>query len=337
MRKEPPRGAVRQLAEIDVTVSIVNHQNRERILDCLQSLKRDPERHSSVEIVVLDNASRDGSVDAMRAGHLDVRVIAQQHRAGFGANHNTIIRRTSGDYVFVLNDDTRVPPSTIDVLKTFLDARPKVGIVGPRLRYENGAPMDSAWRFPTPATCALFALTLGQVGVVQSRTNKARRVDWLGGAAFMVRRNALEEVGFFDEAFFMYMEETDLCRRLLNAGYEAWYLPEVEVVHHGWGSTSGMDEHRINELWRSRRYYWAKHHTPAGARVALTFDWIRYSLGANVASALAHLPRRFRPTGVDADSRRRLRLNARVLRKGPTGAGFRELAEEANREMRPST
>jgi N-acetylglucosaminyl-diphospho-decaprenol L-rhamnosyltransferase len=319
--------------EPDVIVSIVNHLNYERTLACLESLVDDPGRASSIEIVVLDNASGNGSVEKIRAEYPDVTVIQQGFRAGFGANHNTVIGSTSSQYILVLNDDTVVPPGTLDALKSFLDARPEAAIVGPRIFYEDGSACDSAWRFPTPKTCAVSALSLGQVGVIQSRTETPRRVDWLGGAAFMIRRSVLEEIGgAFDETFFMYMEETDLCRRIWNSGNEVWYTPLAKVIHAGWGSTEGLDERRVNELWRSRRYYWSKHETPTGARIAETFDWIRYSLGSRVASVLARLPESMRPDGVGEDLRRRLRLNARVIREGSTGPGLRELAEDANRQ-----
>ena len=320
------------MPEIDVTVSIVNHLDYERTLACLESLARDPERRSSVEVVVLDNGSRNGSVEAIRTQQPQVRVIEQPFRAGFGANHNRIINSAASRYVFILNDDTIVPPGTIDSLKSFLDARPEAAIVGPRIYYDDGNSCESAWRFPTPASCAVFALTLGQIGVIQSRTAEPRTVDWLGGAAFMVRRSVLEQLGGFDENFFMYMEETDLCKRIWTAGHEVWYTPRARVIHSGWGSTSGMDERRINELWRSRSYYWSKHESPVGARVAAAFDWIRYSLGAGVAGVLGRLPRGLQPDGVSEDARRRLRLNAQVIRKGKTGPGLRELADDANRE-----
>ena len=144
----------------DVSVSIVNTNSRELLLACLGSLSG-----SGAEIVVLDNASEDGSAEAVRERLPDVRLIAQRHRAGFGANHNTVIRATSGRYVYVLNEDTTAADWRLDRLAAYLDAHPRVAALGPSLVYPDGRRQDSAWRFPTPFVSALGLVTLGKAGV----------------------------------------------------------------------------------------------------------------------------------------------------------------------------
>src|SRR6059058_3978374 len=210
----------------DVSVSLVNTNSRELLLACLESLAS-----SDVEIVVLDNASEDGSAAAVRERFPEVRVIEQRHRAGFGANHNTIIRATTGRYVFVLNEDTTSEDWGFERMVAHLDANPRVAVLGPRLVYPDGRLQDSAWRFPTPFVAGVGLLTAGKVGVKQSRGNAVRGVDWVMGAALVLRREALDEVGLFDEEFFLYSEEVDLQFRLRQAGWEVHYFPEVTVVH----------------------------------------------------------------------------------------------------------
>ena len=197
-----------------------------------------------------------------------MRVIEQPFRAGFGANHNRVIGETSGRYVVLLSHDAEPEPGALAALVAFADAHPRAAVVAPRLRYPDGSPQANAWRFPSPAVAALGTLTLGRVGVVQSRGEEPRRVDWAMGAALLLRRAALDEVGLFDESYFMFSEETDLCLRLARAGWETWFEPGAVVVHHDSALRDEVPSERIAEEWRSRHRYWRAHHSAAGARVA---------------------------------------------------------------------
>ena len=268
-------------------------------------------------MVVLDNASEDGSAQAVRERFPQVRLIEQRRRAGFGANHNTVIRATTGRYVYVLNEDTTSDDWGFDRLVAHMDSNAKVGALGPRLVYPDGTLQASAWRFPTPAMSAFSLLSLGRVGVKQSRGTATRDVDWVMGAALLVRRAALDEVGLFDEAFFLYSEETDLCLRLRRAGWSVHYVPSVTVVHHESQFSAGIPERRINEMWRSRHRYWRKHHSRVGAAVAAATTGAQYAL-----RGLLGIRR-------DRGFRARMRLHARDAWR-VDGPGLRELAEEWN-------
>jgi hypothetical protein len=294
----------------DLSVSIVNTTSRELLLACLETLPRD------ADVVVLDNASEDGSADAVREHFPDVRVLAQDFRAGFGANHNTVIRATDGRYVYVLNEDTTSGDWAFERIVAYLDAHPRVAALGPRVVYPDGRQQASAWRFPTPLVSAIGLLTVGKLGVTQSHGEDARPVDWVTGAALVLRREALEEVGLFDEEFFLYSEEVDLQFRLHQAGWEVHYLPDATVVHHESQFSAEIPERRINEMWRSRHRYWRKHHSDAGARVAAVATGAQYAVRA-VAAPLAHR------------SRRRMLLHARDAWR-VDGPGLRELADEWN-------
>src|SRR5436190_23006254 len=172
----------------DVAVSIVNTNNRDLLLACLESL-----RGADAEVVVLDNASEDGSAAAVHEQFPDVRVIAQEFRAGFGANHNTVIRATDSRYVYVLNEDTTAGDWAFDRIVAYLDAHPRVAALGPRLVYPDGRQQDSAWRFPTPLVSTAGLLTVGKLGVKQSQGERPHGVDWVMGAALVLRRDALDE------------------------------------------------------------------------------------------------------------------------------------------------
>jgi N-acetylglucosaminyl-diphospho-decaprenol L-rhamnosyltransferase len=298
----------------DLSVSIVNTNSRALLLACLDSLAG-----TEAEIVVLDNASEDGSADAVRERFPDVRVIAQSHRAGFGANHNTVIRATTGRYVYVLNEDTTARDWGFEGLTAYLDDHPRVAALGPRLVYPDGRLQDSAWRFPTPLVSTRALLSLGRLGVTQSGGDVPRAVDWVTGAALVLRREALDEVGLFDESFFLYSEEVDLQARLHRAGWEVHYFPRASVVHHESQFSADIPERRINEMWRSRHRYWQKHHTGAGARVAALATGAQYA----VRAAISPVARR------DPGAGARMRLHARDAWR-VTGPGLRELADEWN-------
>jgi len=303
----------------DISVSVVNTNNRDLLLSCLDSLHASIAPEVEVEIIVLDNASEDGSVEAVRERFPGVRLIAQRFRAGFGANHNVIIGTSVGRYVYVLNEDTTSDDWGFARLVEEMDAHPRTAALGPRLVYPDGGHQRSAWRFPTPAVSLLGLPTLGRVGVDQSKGTRPRSVDWVAGAALLLRREALDRVGLFDEGFFIYFEEVDLCLRLRRAGWDVRYLPGVTVVHHESQFSVDMPERQINEMWRGRRHYWRKHHSAAGARIAALATGGQY-LGAAAAGVI----------GRDRAYRASMRLHARNAWRAD-GPGLRELAEEWNR------
>ncbi len=309
-----------------VAVAVVTMNTRDDVLACLASLQGEPD----VEIVVLDNLSDDGTAAAIGERFPGVRVIEAERRAGFGANNNVLIRATTAPYVYLLNPDTESEAGSVAVLAGVLDASPAVAAVAPRVVFGNGRVQDSAWRFPSPATCVRAALTLGRGGITQSGGDAPRRVEWAMASALMLRRSALDEVGVFDEGFFMYGEETDLERRLTDAGHEVRWTPAVTVVHHQWTSTAAVPERRVNEQWRGRQRYWVKHHSPTGRRIASIALGVQYALLAVIGSVLLRLPARLRPVPVGPADPAIWRLSARNAIVGVRGPGLEELAAEFN-------
>jgi N-acetylglucosaminyl-diphospho-decaprenol L-rhamnosyltransferase len=313
----------------DLVVAIVNHSNREDTLACLRSLEGDSGRRVSVQVVVLDNASDDGSVEAIRAAHPGVEVIAQNVRRGFGANQNAIIQATSSRYVLALNNDTLVERGALDTLVGYLDEHPGVGAAGPRVVGPDGQAQLSAWAFPTVWNAAVHVLAgsrpAGPAPV---------EVGYVSGCALLLRRTVLSEVGGFDEDYFMYAEEKDLCRRIHDAGFTVELVPSATVVHLEARSSAGASARRETEFWRSQRLYLRKHHSAAGAlAIEAQTALQRLALAAAVGAAGA-LPARVRPRRTTPGLARELARQARSSLLPPHGPGLRELADEQNARQR---
>ena len=212
-----------------VAIVIVSMETRDDVLACLASLQTRAGRRDRRARQRLDRRHGRGDPRAVpRRG----RDRGQPFRAGFGANNNTLIRATTAPYVYLLNPDTVSEEGSVRRLADVLDRERRAAAVGPRVVFGDGRTQDTAWRFPSPLTCLRAAVTLGRGGLTQSDSATPRRVDWAMACALMVRRTALDEVGLFDEGFFMYSEETDLERRLADAGWEVRFTPAVTVVHH---------------------------------------------------------------------------------------------------------
>jgi N-acetylglucosaminyl-diphospho-decaprenol L-rhamnosyltransferase len=283
---------------MDVVVSfcIVNTEQRALLLRCLDAVAR--ERAAlpfATEVLVVDNASRDGSAGAAR-GHAAVdELIRLQQRRGKGANDSALLQRARGRYCLLLNEDAELRPGATAALVAALEARQDVAAAGAELLGEGGARQASAWRFPSPSTALLIALGLHKPFVVQSRGSRARTVDWSQSAALLVRREAAERIGWFDPAFFVYSDEVDFCKRLHDAGWTVLFAPEAQAVHHERHGGSTVPERRIVELSRNRDRYMRKHHSPAAAFAVRCLTAWTYAVRSVLAvAAPGHDPRRYR-------------------------------------------
>jgi GT2 family glycosyltransferase len=301
---------------VDVTVSIVNHESRDAVLETLAALTADDRHAASVQVIVVDNASQDGSAAAIRAAFPDVEVVARADRAGYGANHNVALGRARGRHVLLLNDDARVRPGAIDALCRHLDEHPGVAVAAPTVQTAAGAPEPTLWPRPSLRADVLGALRLGRARPVGP--DSAQPIGWAMGCALMVRRDAVAALGGFDEGFFMYSEEIDLCTRLADAGHGIEHVPGAIVVHEGQASTGIESPERAVEMARSRRRYWRRHYSPAARLAAQAVVAAQF-----VAMALAAVARRRSP--------RPLLLQAAGCFRDPTRPGLRERAEAFNR------
>jgi GT2 family glycosyltransferase len=315
----------------DVTISIVHASGPELTLECIQSLEADRARRCSVEVVVLDNASGDSFAESVRQHFPDVRLLEQPWRSGFGANQNEIIRSTESRYVFVLNPDTQVPRGTVDGLVDYLDAHPTVGVVGPLIRGFDGIQQGSAWRLVSVPVQLAWALTIGRLGAVVAPRHEPRRVGAVSACAMLVRREALEAVGLFDEAYFMFNEEADLARRLDRVGIERHYLSKFEVLHHGQKSTADVPERQVNEVWSSFDLYLERYHSPFVANVLRWLTGFGYALAVPVAEVARRLPERLTPLSASSANPGVYRLHVRNAFRGTRKPGLRDLATDWNR------
>lgn len=233
-------------------------------------------------LVIVDNDSGDGSFEALSGavaargwdkGPQAVRVVQSGRNGGFGAGNNFGIRLglpdgRVPDYAYILNSDAFPAPDAIRALLDHLEAHPQVGFAGSFIHGTDGAPHRTAFRFPSVASELEGAARFGPISGLLRHSIVARpipetttRVDWLAGASLMMRQKVLDQIGLFDETFFLYFEETDLCRRAALAGWPTDYVVESRVAHIGSASTGMKTWARIPAFWLdSRRHYFTKNH-----------------------------------------------------------------------------
>ncbi|WP_270732587.1 glycosyltransferase [Shimia sp. Alg240-R146] len=273
---------------------ILNWRTPEMTLRAAQAAAR--EMHGiDGRIVIVDNDSGDGSFEMIRDGlaHATwaenrVEVVQSGHNGGFGAGNNFGIRHGAAkgfDYVYILNSDAFPDAGSIQLLLAHLTLNPDVGIAGSYIHGEDGAPHVTAFRFPTVWSELEGAARLGVISRMLKNhivplpiPPETMRVDWLAGASMMLRREVLEDIGLFDESFFLYFEETDLCLRAARAGWPTEYVRASEVTHIGSVSTCMKTWQRMPSYWfDSRLYYFRKNHdsafAPTLAHVTGTLIW----------------------------------------------------------------
>ena len=242
----------------DLSIVLVNWNTRDLLLSCLASLPAGL-GGCSAEIWVVDNGSSDGSVAAVAAAHPEVRLMANRDNRGFAAANNQAIAASRGRYIVLLNSDTLVRPGALAALARFLDVHREVGIVGPELRNGDGSLQHSWAAFPTLGSELLGRNVRARRPYTTRDGGEAYSVDWVGGACFVIRREAIAQVGLLDEQYFMYSEEADWCWRARQRGWLVCYYPAAPIVHLG-GQSSRMASARMRaELYRSKLIFFYKH------------------------------------------------------------------------------
>jgi GT2 family glycosyltransferase len=289
LRKDHRRMAV------ELSYCVASTEQRQLLRYCLDAIAR--ERAAvpfATEVLVLDNASRDGSAEAARSHPATTEVIEVAQRRGRPANHTELLRRAGGRFCLLLNEDSELEPGATAALHAALSGTDRAAAAGAKLLRPDGETQPSAWRFPTPAVALLTALWLHRRFVVQSRGKRTRKVDWAQSAALLVRREAAAEIGWFDPQFFVYSDEVDFCKRLHGAGWSVLYVPEARAVHHEQLSTGPVPERRIVELSRNRDRYMRKHHSAGAAALVRWLTAFTYAMRAAAAVvAPGHDPRRY--------------------------------------------
>jgi hypothetical protein len=295
------------MANCTLSIIIVSWNVRDLLCACLASIERVSRGESvaphlrafgpkadgrvrTLEVIVIDNASSDGTPAQVALQFPWVRLIPSEHNLGFTAGNNRGFAASRGEFVFFLNPDAELKQNasgqmvsegndTLSILVSVLECNPTVGMVGPRLRYGDGQCQESRRRFPTPLTGFFESTWLGrawsmnpwaaQMHMADWPDEFSQDVDWLVGAAMFCRRSALADLslstrqpavspGPFDEGFFMYSEEVDLCRRLKLAGWRVLFAPEAEIIHHQGKSSEQATAARHIHFNRSKVRYWRK-------------------------------------------------------------------------------
>ena len=284
-----------QVLGVEVSFCVVNTEQRELLVRGLDAIGREcADLGVPTEVLVLDNASTDGSAGAARRHPATTEVIVNEHRRGKGENDTALLRRARGRFCLLLNEDSELLPGATAALRNALLADPGAAAAGALLRRPDGAPQASAWRFPTPLTAIVGALFLHKLWTVQSRGEQTKTVDWAQSAALLVRREAAAQIDYFDPAFFVYSDEVDFCKRLRLAGWRTLWVPAAQAIHHEQLSTGSVPERRIVELSRNRDRYMHKHHSAAAAGVVRWLTAWTYALRAVAAIVVpGHDPRRY--------------------------------------------
>jgi GT2 family glycosyltransferase len=270
---------------------VVNTNGREYLLACLAAIERTHPEDVEAEVLVLDNASDDGSAAAVRELGTAIRLIALERRTGKAENDSTLMREARGKYCLLLNEDSELRPGATATLLAALEREPKAAAATAQLLDSDGKPVPSAWRFPGVETAAIGALFLHRWFTVQSVGRETRRVDWAQSSALMVRREAAAEVGYMDPDFFVYYDECDFAKRLYDAGWHSLFVPAAEAVHHDQLSTDlakGLP--RIVEFHRNRDLYMRVHHGRGAAWAVRALTAWSYALRALAATVLPGRP-----------------------------------------------
>jgi N-acetylglucosaminyl-diphospho-decaprenol L-rhamnosyltransferase len=270
-----------------LSIVIVNWNTRDSLAQCLESVVAtphlqipDPLNQSGIvhlppftlEVWVVDNCSTDGSAQMVQARFPWVRLVENLENIGFARANNQVIRESKGRYVLLLNPDTEVKSGALQALVCFMDAHPQAGAVGPQLLNLDNTLQPSCHPAPTlpRELWRLFHLDAlwpyALYPMAKWDLDTPRRVDVVQGACLLLRRATLDQVGLFDEDYFIYSEEMDLCYRLEQAGWRIYWVPEAEVIHYGGHSTQQVAMDMFLRLYQSKLLYFRKRHGWLAAR-----------------------------------------------------------------------
>lgn len=272
----------------NIAAIVVNYRTAPLVVDGLMALGEERQRlDGKLHVYVVDNNSEDGSVESLEAEVARrrweswVRLLPQSANLGFASGNNVALAEIlafADDYpfIFFVNPDACIRPGAIEVAKNFLLERPEIGIVGSSLIDPDGSRHVSAFRFPSligeflkGAKTGVLTRLLHPWYMAPSSQDVPHRTDWVSGAAFMVRREVVEQIGFMDEGYFLYYEETDFMRRAAKADWEVWHNPKSAVVHLGGQATQMSRSDLMPDYWyQSWRRYFVKNHGRLYACVA---------------------------------------------------------------------
>jgi len=291
-----------------LSVIILSWNVRDLLRACLASL---PLADPQVEIIVLEAASGDGSAEMVRVEFPSVNLIASAENLGYTRGNNLGLRAARGRYLLILNPDTEIMGDALAQMLAYMDAHPTVGLLGPQMLYPDGTVQSTRRRFPMLATSFFESIWLQPIAprslldhyyARDLADDAVAEVDWVVGAALLVRREAYEQVGGLDEGFFMYSEELDWCRRMKAMGWQVVYFPPARIIHHEAKSSAQVPAATHIRFNTSKVRYFRKYHGPlaAGALRWFLLGNFAFQLVLEFAKGLVGHKREMRAARVEA-------------------------------------
>jgi GT2 family glycosyltransferase len=241
---------------MNLSVIIVNWNTRDLLRECLKSVLKQT-KGLDYEVLVVDNGSSDDSVRMIKKAFPWIKLMENRENLGFSKANNQAIRRARGEFILLLNSDTKIAENAFKKMVDFARANPQIGVLGPRLLNADGNSQASTapFYFLGVAFLSLF----GGDRFLRSSPQKAKKVDWVSGSCFLIRRELLDKVGGLDEQFFMYLEEMEFCYRAKKVGFETWFLPWARVYHLVRGSSPEGKQKVIWWTYENFVYFYQKH------------------------------------------------------------------------------
>ena len=246
----------------------MNWNTKDLLEQCLGSIYQNAGHHS-LQILVADNGSTDGSAEMVAGRFPEVCLIRNRHNLGFAGGHQQLFKLSKGEYHILVNSDVQVMPQCLDQLKDRMETDPIIGVLGCQIRFQDGSIQPSCRRFPTLLDQFFDASGLNRLFKKHRFINRykmggfdhrhSQTVDQVMGSFFLIRRTLMEAIGFLDTSFFMYYEEVDYCKRCWDAGFKTFFDAEAKVVHLGGGSSRKVKVATIRRTMRSLRFYFRKH------------------------------------------------------------------------------
>ena len=263
----------------DVSVIIVNWNTKELLVACINSIKNET-HNATLEIIVVDNASTDGSQEALKQRFPDVTLIQNKENFGFAKANNIGIQASRGKYICLVNSDVQVKSVCIDRMINYMEHHPEIGMLGPKIFLPGGDVQLSCQRFPSlwrqfcSAICLHWIFPQSKIFTgTENRSfsyDKISKVDVLIGAFWLLRRKALDQVGLLDETFFFYGEDKDWCKRFWAKKWEVIFFPDAEIIHFTGGSSTDTPAKYYIQLHRANLQYWEKHYSNSVLKCAKT-------------------------------------------------------------------
>jgi GT2 family glycosyltransferase len=278
---------------MSISVVIVSWNAKSYLLKCLQSIVE--QRHDDlIEVIVVDNASTDGSPEAVNEHFPAVTVIRNPDNYGFARANNIGIAATTGDYLMLVNSDVEVRPDCFRKMVAYMESHAEVGILGPKIVGTNGKTQRSCMGYPSLWNTFTRALALDSMFPGSARFggqlltywghDDIRSVGVINGCFWMVRRAAMDQVGLLDERFFIYGEDVDWCKRFNTGGWKVTFYPDAEALHYGGASSANAPVRFYLEMQRAQYQYWTKHHS----RIA-SFSFLMINLLHHLVRAAGEL------------------------------------------------